>query len=91
MGLWRGMVQSISMDFYILLRADDKGASMYQEKEIRKKIEGKNGKVSIEKHSVPHLGLGGLHHKKRREELLSVNHLEKYCNRQYMEQVCIQF
>jgi hypothetical protein len=25
------------MGFYILLRADDKGASMYQEKEIHKK------------------------------------------------------
>jgi hypothetical protein len=37
MGLWRGKVQSISMGFYILLRADDKGASMYQEKEICKK------------------------------------------------------
>jgi hypothetical protein len=77
------------MGFYILLRADDKGASMYQEKEIRKKREGKKGKVSIKKHNVPHLGLGGLHHKKRREELLSATHLEKYRKQQYMEQVCI--
>jgi hypothetical protein len=39
MGLWRGKVQSISTGFYILLRADDKGASMYQEKKIRTKKE----------------------------------------------------
>jgi hypothetical protein len=31
----------MSMGFYILLRADDKGASMYQKKEIRNKKEGK--------------------------------------------------
>jgi hypothetical protein len=37
MGLWREKVQSISMGFFILLRADDKGASVHQEKEIRKK------------------------------------------------------
>jgi hypothetical protein len=37
MGLWRGKVQSISTGFYILLRADDKGASIYQEKKIRTK------------------------------------------------------
>jgi hypothetical protein len=92
MGLWREKVQSISMGFFILLRADDKGASVHQEKEIRtkkKREREKNGKVSIKKHSVPCLGLGGLHHKKRIEELLSVNHLEKYRKRQYMEQVCI--
>jgi hypothetical protein len=63
---------------------------VHQEKEIGKKRErGKNGKISIKKHSAPRLGLGGLHHKKRIEELLSVNHLEKYHKRQYMEQVCI--
>jgi hypothetical protein len=67
MGLWRGKVQSISTGFYILLSADDKGTLMYQEKEIRKKREReKKGKVSIKKHIVPRLGLGGLHHKKRR-------------------------
>jgi hypothetical protein len=46
MGLWRGKVQSISMGFYILLWADDKGASMYQEKKTRtkKKREEKMGK-----------------------------------------------
>jgi hypothetical protein len=37
MGLWRGKVQSISTGFYILLRVDDKGASMYQEKKIHTK------------------------------------------------------
>jgi hypothetical protein len=64
---------------------------MYQEKEIRKKREREkmNGKLSSKKHSVPRLGLGRLHRKKRREELLSVNHLEKHRKRQYMEQVCI--
>jgi hypothetical protein len=45
MGLWRGKVQSISTGFYILLRADHKGASMYQEKKIHtKKKEEKMGK-----------------------------------------------
>jgi hypothetical protein len=57
-----------------------------REKDTYKKRErGKNGKVSIKKHSVPRFGLGGLRHKKRREELLSANHIEKYRKRQYME------
>jgi hypothetical protein len=53
----------------------------------KKKRRKKRGKVSIKKHSVPRLGLGGLRHKKRREESLSANHIEKYRKRQYMEQV----
>jgi hypothetical protein len=65
------------MGFYILPRADDKEASTYQEKRYVQKREEKNGKVSIKKHSVPRLGLGGLRHKKRREESLSVNHIKK--------------
>jgi hypothetical protein len=75
------------MGFYILPRADDKEASTYQEKRYiqKKRRERKGGKVSIKKHGVPRLGLGGLRHKKRREESLSVNHIEKYCKRQYME------
>jgi hypothetical protein len=48
-----------------------KEASAYQEKcYVQKKGEGK--KLSIKKHSVPRLGLGGLSHKKRREEPLKV-------------------
>jgi hypothetical protein len=78
MGLYRGRVQSISMGFYIRPRADDKEASTYQEKRYVQKTERKKrGKVSIKKHSVPRLGLGGLHHKKRREESLSANHIRK--------------
>jgi hypothetical protein len=38
MGLWRGKVQSISMGFYILPRADDKEASTYQEKRYIQKM-----------------------------------------------------
>jgi hypothetical protein len=96
MGLWRGKVQGISTGFYILPRADDKEASTYQEKRyVQKKRERKknkkNGKVSIKKHSVPRLGIGGLRHKKRREKSLSANHIEKYRKRQYMEQVCLYF
>jgi hypothetical protein len=63
MGLWRGKVQSIFMGFYVLPRADDKEASTYQEKKyIQKKREEtkNNGKISIKKHSIPHLGPGGL-------------------------------
>jgi hypothetical protein len=88
MGLWRGNVQSIFMGFYILPRADDKEASTYQEKrhvQKKKKREEKKRKVSIKKHSVPCLGLGGLRHKKRIEKSLSANHIEKYRKRQYME------
>jgi hypothetical protein len=39
MGLRRGKVQSISMGFYILPRADDKEASTYQEKRYMQKRE----------------------------------------------------
>jgi hypothetical protein len=41
MGLRRDKVQSISMGFYILPRADDKEASTYQEKRYIQKKEGK--------------------------------------------------
>jgi hypothetical protein len=92
MGLWRSKVQSIFMGFYILLRADDKEASTYQEKRhVQKGKKRKDGKVSIKKQSVPRLGLGGLRHKKRREKSFSVNHIEKYRKRQYIEYVCLYF
>jgi hypothetical protein len=49
MGLWRGKVQSISMGFYILPRADDKEASTYQEKRyVQKKRE--RGKIKMGKY-----------------------------------------
>jgi hypothetical protein len=45
MGLCRSKVQSISTGFYILPRADDKEASMYQEKRyVQKKRKGKKRK-----------------------------------------------
>jgi hypothetical protein len=44
----------MSTGFYILPRAGDKEASTYQDKRYIQK----RGKVSIKKHSVPHLGLG---------------------------------
>jgi hypothetical protein len=84
MGLHRGKVQSISTGFYILPRADDKEASTYQEKRyVQKKEERekKEGKVFIKKQSVPRLGLGGLRHKKRREESLNANHIGTYRKR----------
>jgi hypothetical protein len=64
------------MGFYILPRIDDKEESTYQEKR-----HVKNGKLYIKKHSVPHLGLGGLRHKERREKSLSANHINKYRKR----------
>jgi hypothetical protein len=81
----------MSTGFYILPRADDKEASTYQDKRYVQKKREKRGKVSIKKHSVPHLGLGGLRHKKRIEESLSANHIKKYRKRRYMEQVCLYF
>jgi hypothetical protein len=36
-----------------------------------------NGKIIIKKHSIPHLGLGGIRHQ-RREESLRANHIKKY-------------
>jgi hypothetical protein len=60
------------MGFYISPTTHDKEASVYQEKMyVEKKEKGKK-KLSIKKHSVPHFGLGGLSHKKRREEPLRV-------------------
>jgi hypothetical protein len=44
MGLCRGKVQSISTGFYILPRADDKEASMYQEKKYVQKERKKKEK-----------------------------------------------
>jgi hypothetical protein len=75
MGLRRGKVQSISTGFYILPRAVDKISINVSSKKIRTRKKEKN-KVSI-KHNVPRLGLGGLRHKKRREESLSANNTER--------------
>jgi hypothetical protein len=49
-----------------------KEASAYQEQWYEQKKKGgrEEKKLSIKKHSVPRLGLGGLSHKKRREEPL---------------------
>jgi hypothetical protein len=68
------------MGFYILPTSDDKEELMYQNKRYVQ-THKKRGKVSVKKWSMPHLGLGGLHHKRRRKELLSMNHLEKYRKR----------
>jgi hypothetical protein len=65
------------MGFYILPTADKKEELTYQNKRCVQ-IGEKGGKVSVKKWSIPRLGLGGLHHKRRRKELLSVNHLDKY-------------
>jgi hypothetical protein len=79
MGLRRGKVQSISTGFYILPRVDDKEASTYQEKRyVQKNERERRRKLSIKKHNIPRLGLGGLRRKKRKEESLSANHTEKY-------------
>jgi hypothetical protein len=83
------------MGFYIWPRADDKEASTYQEKryiqKIKKREETKNNrKISIKKHSIPRLGLGGLR-RKRRQESLGADHIEKYRKRQYMGQVFLYF
>jgi hypothetical protein len=59
---------------------------MYQEKRYVQKKRENRRKVSIKKHSVPRLGLGGLRRKERREESLSANYTGKYRKRQYMEQ-----
>jgi hypothetical protein len=66
------------MGFYILPTTDDKEELTYQNKRYTQTNEGK---VSVKKWSIPRLGLGGLHHKRRRKELLSVNHLKKYHKR----------
>jgi hypothetical protein len=44
-----------------------KERSTYQRRRYEEKQREK--KLSIKKHSIPHFGLGGLSHKKRREEL----------------------
>jgi hypothetical protein len=69
------------MSFYILPTADDKEELTYQNKRYVQTGKTKRGKVSVRKWSIPRLGLGGLHHKRRRKELLSVNHFKKYRKR----------
>jgi hypothetical protein len=66
MGLYKGKIQHIFMGSYILPSADDKGKINVP----REKVWEKNKKnLSIKKHNIPRLGLGGLSHKKIREEL----------------------
>jgi hypothetical protein len=88
MGLCRSKVQSISTGFYILPRADDKEASTYQEKRY---VQKKGGKYLSRSTAYLVLDSGGLRHKKRREESLSANHIEKYRKKQYIEQVYLYF
>jgi hypothetical protein len=63
MGLYKGKVQHIFTGSYILPSADDKGKIKVSREKVREK------KLPIKKHNIPRLGLGGLSHKKRREEL----------------------
>jgi hypothetical protein len=82
MGLWRGKVQSIFMGFYILPRADGKEESTYQEKRYIQKKEKReetknNGKIITEKHDIPRLGLGGLHHQRKRR-IITCESYQKY-------------
>jgi hypothetical protein len=65
------------MGFYILPRADDKEASTYQKKRCVQKKRGKGGKVSDKKHNVPRLGLGGLHHKKKKRRIVKCKSYRK--------------
>jgi hypothetical protein len=58
---------------------------------VQKKERGQKWESIYQEAQHTCLGLGGLHHKKRREELLSANHIEKYRKRQYMEQACLYF
>jgi hypothetical protein len=58
----------------------------------REKIRAKKErKVSVKKYNVPHHGLGGSRHEKRKEELLRTNHTEQYSKGQYMRQICLHF
>jgi hypothetical protein len=86
MGLWRGKVQVYLQAFMFCPKQTIKKHQRIKRKDTYKKKErGKKGKVSIKKHSIPRLGLGGLCHKKRIEESLSANHIDKYRKRQYVE------
>jgi hypothetical protein len=84
MGLYKGKVQSIFMGSYILPSADNKRKINVSREKVRtKKREEKKMmmKLSIKKHSVPHLGLGGLSHKKRRAELPKGRNMSKNIKR----------
>jgi hypothetical protein len=71
MGLYKGKVQNIFAGSYILPSADDKrNINISREKVQAKKDRGKKKKkLSIKKNNISCSGLGGLSHKKRREEL----------------------
>jgi hypothetical protein len=66
MGLYKGKVQNIFTGSYILPSADNKRKINVSREKVREK---KEKELSIKKHSIPRFGLGGLSHKKRREEL----------------------
>jgi hypothetical protein len=61
MGLYESKVQSIFTGSYILPSADDKRRINVSRERGKKKK-----KLSIKKHNIPRLGLGGLSHEKRR-------------------------
>jgi hypothetical protein len=70
MGLYKGKVQSLFTSPYILPIADEKKGSTYQGRRYeQKRYRKEKKKLSIQKHKVPRLGLGGLSHKNRRAEL----------------------
>jgi hypothetical protein len=92
MGLYKDKVQNICTGSYILPSADDKRSISVSREMVRTKKGREEKKLSIKKHSVPRLGLGGLSHEKRREEPLKrENHVGKYHKTKYMEQVCLSF
>jgi hypothetical protein len=68
MGLRRGRVQSISTGFYILPRACDKEASMYQEKRYVQKRERKEKKGKYLLRSATYLVLDSGAYVIRKEE-----------------------
>jgi hypothetical protein len=65
MGLLRGKAQNILLGFEIFQVQKVKKDQRSKEKDTYKKGDEK---ASIKKHSAPHLRLGGLRHKKKREE-----------------------
>jgi hypothetical protein len=78
MGLRRGKVQSTSMGFYILLRADDKKSTAYQEQRYVQKV----GKYLSR--STMHLitDSGARIIIKSRVNILSTKMYQSYCRRQ---------
>jgi hypothetical protein len=87
MGLYKGKVQNIFTGSYILPSADDKRKINVSREKVREK---KEKKLSIKKHSIPRFGLGGLSHKKRREELSEGRNMSTKIEKiQYVGQICL--